>query len=61
MAQGAHGGLGSDIYVGGGAMLNVNARLVWLQRNGGESVFGVQVGASVSARLVHPRTRPAQN
>ncbi|MGH7700659.1 MAG: hypothetical protein ACREMJ_09110 [Gemmatimonadales bacterium] len=61
MAQGAHGGLGSDVYLGEGAMLNVNARLVWLQRSGGDNVFGVQVGASVSPRLAHPRTRMPPN
>lgn len=61
MAQGAHGGVGSDIFLGEGAMLNVNARLVWLQRSGGDNVFGVQVGASVSPRLAHPRTRLTPN
>src|SRR5207302_632578 len=45
MAQGAHGGVGADFY-SGRAMWNLNARLLWLQRNSGENVFGVQVGAS---------------
>ena len=55
MAQGAHGGIGADIYAGRSAMVNVNARLVWLQRKSGENVFGVQLGASVSPKLVHPK------
>jgi uncharacterized membrane protein len=50
VAQGAHGGLGLDFY-SGRLMWNVNARLLWLQRNSGGSVFGVQVGASVSPKL----------
>src|SRR5213594_5268440 len=50
MAQGAHGGVGADFY-SGRAMWNLNARLLWLQRNSGENVFGVQVGASVSPKL----------
>jgi len=50
IAQGAHGGLGADIY-GGGLMWNVNGRLLWLQRNSGENVFGVQLGASLSPRI----------
>jgi len=47
IAQGAHGGLGADFY-SGRVMWNVNGRLLWLQRNSGESVFGVQVGVSLS-------------
>jgi len=50
VAQGAHGGLGADFY-GGPLMWNVNGRLLWLQRNSGESVFAVQVGGSVSPRI----------
>jgi len=50
IAQGAHGGLGADFY-SGRMMWNLNARLLWLQRNSGENVFGVQVGASLSPRL----------
>src|SRR6266705_6724055 len=50
IAQGAHGGLGGDFY-GGPLMWNVNGRVLWLQRNSGENVFGVQVGVSVSPTL----------
>jgi len=50
IAQGAHGGLGVDLY-GGRLMWNLNSRLLWLQRNSGENVFGVQVGVSVSPML----------
>jgi len=50
VAQGLHGGLGADLY-SGGLMWNVNARLLWLQRNSGENVFGVQLGVSLSPRL----------
>ena len=50
MAQGAHGGLGADFY-SSRVMWNVNARLLWLQRNSGENVFGVQVGVSLSPRI----------
>ena len=54
MAQGAHGGLGADFFSGERLMVNVNARLLWVQRNSGQNVFGVQVGASLSPRLEHP-------
>jgi hypothetical protein len=51
IASGAHGGFGVDLY-GGRVMWNLNARLLWLQRNNtGENVFGVQVGASLSPRI----------
>src|SRR5439155_1070024 len=40
IAQGAHGGVGVDLY-GGRVMWNLNSRLLWLQRNSGENVFGV--------------------
>ncbi len=50
IAQGAHGGLGADFY-SGRMMWNLNGRLLWLQRNSGENVFGVQVGVSVSPKL----------
>ena len=50
IAQGAHGGLGVDLY-GGRLMWNLNSRVLWLQRNSGENVFGVQVGVSVSPRI----------
>lgn len=55
VAQGAHGGLGFDVFTGRRVMLNLNARLLWLQRNSGENVFGVQMGASLSPKLVHQR------
>jgi hypothetical protein len=55
MAQGAHGGLGADIFSGRSLMVNVNGRALWLQRNNGDNVFLLQVGASVSPRLVHLR------
>lgn len=48
--QGAHGGVGVDLY-GGRVMWNLNARLLWLQRNTGQNTFGVQVGASLSPRI----------
>jgi len=32
-------------------MWNLNGRLLWLQRNSGENVFGVQVGVSLSPRI----------
>jgi len=54
IAQGAHGGLGADLY-GGPVMWNVNARLLWLQRNSGENVFGVQLGLSVSPKIGRER------
>ena len=50
LAQGAHGGIGVDLF-GGRVMWNLNSRLLWLQRSNGESVFGVQVGVSVSPRI----------
>ncbi|HKW41887.1 MAG TPA: hypothetical protein VJN39_11615 [Gemmatimonadales bacterium] len=48
--SGAHGGVGADLYRGG-IMWNLNGRLLWLQRNTGENVFGVQVGVSLSPRV----------
>jgi len=53
VAQGLQGGLGTDVF-GGRVMWNVNARVVWLQRNSGANVFAVQLGASVSPKLAHP-------
>jgi hypothetical protein len=50
IAQGAHGGVGADFY-SGRLMWNVNGRVLWLQRNSGENVFGVQVGVSLSPRI----------
>jgi hypothetical protein len=51
IAQGAHGGIGADIFAGARVMVNLNSRLLWMQRNNHENVFAVQVGASVSPRL----------
>ena len=51
MAQGAHGGLGADILTSGSLMVNVNARILWLQRNGGSNAFLLQTGVSISPRL----------
>src|SRR6266702_2516740 len=53
IAQGAHGGLGADFY-GGPLVWNVNGRLLWLQRNSGENVLGVQLGVSLSPRIGGP-------
>jgi hypothetical protein len=50
IAQGAHGGVGADFY-GGRVLWNVNGRLLWMQRNSGENIFGVQVGVSLSPQL----------
>ena len=50
VAQGLHGGLGWDFY-SGPLMWNVNSRLLWLRRNSGENVFGVQVGVSGSPKV----------
>ncbi|HXF96388.1 MAG TPA: hypothetical protein VNI61_09840 [Gemmatimonadales bacterium] len=58
VARGLHGGLGADVYAGERVMINLNARLVWFQRNTGENVFGVQVGASLSPKLVPPSAAP---
>src|SRR5256712_12209470 len=55
VAQGAHGGLGADIFSGLSLMTNVNARVLWLQRSdpNNRNAFIVQVGASLSPRLEH--------
>jgi hypothetical protein len=50
IAQGAHGGFGVDLYRGS-IMWNLSSRLLWLQRNSGENIFGVQVGAALSPRI----------
>ena len=52
LAQGAHGGLGADIYGGRSLMWNVNARLLWLQRNDGDNAFLLQAGVSLSPKLL---------
>ncbi|HEV2672645.1 MAG TPA: hypothetical protein VGU74_16240 [Gemmatimonadales bacterium] len=51
MAEGAHGGLGADIFSGSSIMWNVNGRALWMQRNTGENVFLLQVGLSASPQL----------
>src|SRR5438309_2991930 len=55
VAQGAHGGLGADIFSGRTLMTNVNARVLWLQRNdpSNRNAFLVQLGVSLSPRLEH--------
>jgi hypothetical protein len=57
MAQGAHGGLGADIFSGPTLMMNVNARVLWLQRNdpSNRNAFVVQAGVGLSPRLEHTR------
>jgi hypothetical protein len=51
IAQGAQGGLGADIFGGGSLMWNVNARVLWLQRNTGGNAFLMQLGVSLSPKL----------
>ena len=51
MAEGAHGGLGADVFSGASLMWNVNGRALWMQRNSGENVFLLQVGLSVSPQI----------
>lgn len=55
MTQGAQGGLGADVFAGERWMVNLTARLVWLQRASRDNVFVVQVGGAVSPKLVHRR------
>ncbi len=52
IAQGAQGGLGADIFGGGSLMWNVNARLLWLQRTNRDNAFLIQLGVSVSPKVV---------
>lgn len=54
VAQGAHGGLGADILAGQSLMVNVNARVLWLQRNDHSNAFLLQGGVSISPRLERP-------
>jgi hypothetical protein len=54
MAQGAHGGLGADILTGGSLMVNVNTRVLWLQRNDRSNAFLLQAGVSVSPKIERP-------
>ena len=53
VAQGAHAGLGADIFSGRTLMTNVNARVLWMQRNdpNNRNAFILQVGGSLSPRL----------
>jgi hypothetical protein len=57
VAQGAHAGLGADIFSGRTLMTNVNARVLWLQRNdpNNRNAFVLQIGGSLSPRLEHPQ------
>jgi len=52
IAQGAHGGLGADI-MSRSFMWNVNARVLWLQRNdqSNRNAFLLQAGVSLSPKL----------
>src|SRR5437660_452794 len=49
--QAIEAGANASVAYGGRMMWNLNGRLLWLQRNSGENVFGVQVGVSLSPRL----------
>lgn len=51
IAQGASGGVGADIATGTSLLTNVNARLLWWQRNTGANVFLVQLTASLSRAI----------
>lgn len=53
IAQGAHGGFGADIFSGRSLMWNVNARVLWFQRNdpNNRNAFVVQAGVSLSPKL----------
>jgi hypothetical protein len=51
MAQGAHGGIGADIFDGSSLMWNVNGRVLWMQRNTGENMFLLQAGVGISPQL----------
>lgn len=51
IAQGAHGGVGADLTTGSALMTNLNARLLWLQRNSGQHVFLLQLSASISRAI----------
>ena len=57
LAQGAHAGLGADIFSGRTLMTNVNARVLWMQRNdpNDRNAFVLQIGGSLSPRLEHPQ------
>lgn len=53
IAQGAHGGFGADIFSGRSLMWNVNARMLWFQRNdpNNRNAFVVQAGIGLSPKL----------
>lgn len=51
LSQGAHGGIGADIFSGSAIMWNVNARALWIQRNTNESMFFLQAGVGISPQL----------
>ncbi len=51
LAQGAHGGIGADIFSGSAIMWNVNARVLWIQRNTNENLFFLQAGVGISPQL----------
>lgn len=51
MAQGVHGGIGTDIFSASSIMWNVQGRVLWLQRNSGENMFFLQAGVGVSPQL----------
>src|SRR6266516_2294778 len=55
VAQGAHGVRGADVFNGRTLMTNVNARVLWLQRNDPNSrnAFLAQVGVGLSPKLEH--------
>lgn len=55
ISQGAHGGLGADIFSGTSLMWNVSARVLWLQRDdpNNRNAFLLQAGVSLSPRLEH--------
>ena len=50
VAQGAHAGLGADV-ASSHLLWNVNCRVLWLTRNDGANVFGVQAGVALSPAL----------
>lgn len=54
--QGAHGGLGADIFSGRSLMWNVNARVLWFRRNdpNNRNAFMLQAGVGLSPRLERP-------
>jgi hypothetical protein len=53
VSQGAHAGLGADIVSGSSLMWNVNARMLWLQRNdaNNRNAFLLQLGLSLSPAI----------